>query len=156
MRPLPSHPLVALAMTVFFTLPAAARAEVRLVEIAGNAFKPAVLTVEAGDTLRVVNRDGVPHTFTANDGSYDSGRLMDGDATQIVLASTGTHDFRCSLGGQRVRVLVEVGRGAVRRDTAGVPPPGATQRVATGPLAPVPYMNTHYPDARGAQHYGDR
>jgi plastocyanin len=106
--------LVALAMTFLPLLSTAVRAETHLIEVTGGVFVPAVLTVDAGDTLRVVNRDGVPHTFTADDGSYDSGRLMDGDATQLVLASTGTHDFRCTLGGQRVRVMVEASRGAVR------------------------------------------
>lgn len=105
--------LAALAVTVLPLLSAAARAETHVVEVAGGAFVPSVLTIEAGDTLRVVNLDGVPHTFTAGDGSFDSGQLMHGDATQLVVATTGTHDFRCSLGGQSVRVLVEVGRGAV-------------------------------------------
>ena len=98
--------LGALVLLSLPLLPAGLRAEVHLVEIAGGAFVPIALTVAAGDTLRVVNRDGVPHTLTADDGSYDSGRLMDGDATQIVLTAVGTHGFRCTLGGQRVELLL--------------------------------------------------
>lgn len=128
----------ALGALAFLLLPSGLRAEVQLVEFTGGAFVPAVLTVAAGDTLRVVNRDGVPHTLTADDGSYDSGRLMDGDATQIVLADVGTQGFRCTLGGQRVTVHVEEGRGAVRRGTSRlevVPPQAYTHRAANGPLA---------------------
>jgi plastocyanin len=143
MSTFPARALVALALTVPFLLGApAARATTHLIEIADGAFVPSVLTVEAGDLLRVVNRDGVPHTFTADDRSYDSGRLMHGDSTQIVLSATGIHGFRCSLGGQQVRVHVEVGRGAVRRATGSLvaaPLPGATHRAATGPLATDPY-----------------
>jgi plastocyanin len=104
----------ALAMMSLF-LASTIHAETRVIEFKGGTFMPSELTIEAGDTLRVVNLDGVPHTFTANDGSYDSGRLMHGDATQIVLARTGPHDFRCSLGGQTVHVMVMASRGAVHR-----------------------------------------
>lgn len=114
MSPFFDRAVAVLAMT-FLSAFSAVHAETRVVEFKGGAFVPSVLTIEAGDTLRVVNLDGVPHTFTASDGSYDSGRLMHGDATQIVLASTGPHSFRCSLGGQTVRVMVEASRGAVHR-----------------------------------------
>jgi plastocyanin len=131
----PARALVALAIVVPSLLGApSAQAATHLIEIANGAFAPSVLTVAAGDTLRVVNLDDVPHTFTANDRSYDSGRLMSGDSTQLVLGETGIHDFRCSLGGQRVQVHVEVGRGAVRRGTATAPA-GYAHRAANGPLA---------------------
>lgn len=136
----PARALVALAMTLppLLATPAAFAAT-HVVEIAQGAFAPSTLTIEAGDTLRVVNLDGVPHTFTANDRSYDSGRLMHGEATQVVLSDLGVHGFRCTLGGQRVSVHVEVGRGAVRRGGADAPPQGTTFRAATGPLATDPY-----------------
>ncbi len=112
MSPFPARALVALATVILPLLPAAAHAETHVVEVADGAFVPPVLTIEAGDTLRVINLDGLPHTFTADNGSYDSGPLMDGDATQLVLAATGAYGFTSSLGGQSVRVIVEAHRGA--------------------------------------------
>ena len=110
-----SHRISRVAALILGLLPLSAGAETHRIEITSGAFVPAVLTIAAGDTLRVMNRDGVPHTFTAEDGTYDSGRLMDGDITQLVLATMGTHVFRCALGGQQVHVLVEPNLGAVRR-----------------------------------------
>lgn len=104
----PAHAV--LAMVAFPLLPARARPEIHGVEVLERAFFPTKLTIVAGDTLRIVNRDGVPHTFTAEDGSYDSGRLLVGEVRLLPLTKVGGHRFHCALGNHRVHVLVEAGQ----------------------------------------------
>lgn len=63
------------------------------VQIHDFAFVPASLQVRAGDSVTFVNRDPVPHTATANDGSWDTGELLAG-ATRTV-AVKGAGGYRC-------------------------------------------------------------
>ena len=45
------------------------------VVIEGFVYKPARLEIQAGDTVRWINRDFVPHTSTATDRTWDSGTI---------------------------------------------------------------------------------
>lgn len=46
-----------------------------IVEIKALKFVPSTLTVRIGDTITWINRDLAPHTATALDKSWDTGRL---------------------------------------------------------------------------------
>lgn len=65
------------------------------VEISGHAFKPATLEMEAGDKVMFVNLDGAPHTASAENGAFDTGRLNRGEDATITVAKAGTHSFFC-------------------------------------------------------------
>ncbi len=56
-----------------------------VVEISGHAFSPATLKMEAGDKVTFINRDGAPHTATANNKSFNTGRLNRGDEVTVVI-----------------------------------------------------------------------
>lgn len=47
-----------------------------VVAIRDFAYKPADLTIQAGESVRFENDDDVAHTITANDASFDSGSLV--------------------------------------------------------------------------------
>lgn len=66
-----------------------------VIEIAGFAFS-GVTSVPAGTVLTVVNNDSAPHTFTADDGSFDSGAIEPGSSFEITLTSAGTFAFHCN------------------------------------------------------------
>jgi len=51
--------------------------------------------VDAGTTLTVTNRDSASHTWTAQDGTFDTGTLREGDSTAVTLDTPGTYEFRC-------------------------------------------------------------
>lgn len=65
------------------------------VEIKGMKFVPAALEVAVGDTITFTNADAAPHTATAADGSFDTGRLNKGQSKQVTIAAAGDHAFKC-------------------------------------------------------------
>jgi plastocyanin len=74
-----------------------ASAEPADVTIEGFAFS-APASVAPGETLSVTNLDTAPHTFTARDGSFDTGNLGNGDrATVTAPTEPGTYEFVCSI-----------------------------------------------------------
>jgi plastocyanin len=63
--------------------------------IRDGTFAPA-LTVAAGTTVTWTNEDWAPHTATAEDGSFDSGRLNQGDSFEQTFDEPGTFSYHCS------------------------------------------------------------
>lgn len=66
------------------------------VTIKSFKFSPAQITVAAGDTVTFVNEDGAPHTGTALDGSFDTGRLNKGESGTVTLSSAGSIEYKCN------------------------------------------------------------
>lgn len=67
------------------------------VEIKGMKFSPSTLTVATGDTVTFTNVDRAPHTATAKDGSFDTGRLKKGESATVDIAAAGTFDYFCQV-----------------------------------------------------------
>jgi len=69
---------------------------------AGNpsspGFNPSTITIVIGVNNTVVwtNDDSVPHTVTANDGSFSSGNLNPGDSYSFTFTTPGTYSYHCS------------------------------------------------------------
>ena len=70
-------------------------AAVCAVEIAHFAFHPAVIIVEPGTAVVWENDDIAPHTTTADDGEWDSGRLDQGQTYRHTFDQPGTFDYHC-------------------------------------------------------------
>jgi plastocyanin len=62
-----------------------------------DAFSPNPITVARGTTVTWTNLDGVPHTITADDGSWGSGTLGQGDTYSHVFTSPGTYTYHCAI-----------------------------------------------------------
>ena len=58
-------------------------------------FLPARVTVKAGTTVRWTNADDAPHTATADDGSFDTGDLRQGDVGKVTLREPGDYAYFC-------------------------------------------------------------
>lgn len=76
--------------------PVVSSAEKVTVEIRDYEFFPAKLTVGAGTEVTWVNRDSVPHNAVAGDGTFDTGRLDNGDAGSVTLEEPGTQTYKCT------------------------------------------------------------
>lgn len=66
------------------------------IEIADFAFVGAE-EVAAGTTVVVTNTDSASHTWTAADGSFDSGTLGEGSSFEFTFDEAGTFDYFCNI-----------------------------------------------------------
>ena len=64
--------------------------------ISGMAFNPATITVKAGTTIKWTNMDGIAHTVTSNDGTFDSGSLGGGGVFTWTFSAPGTFGYHCA------------------------------------------------------------
>ncbi|HLB61187.1 MAG TPA: plastocyanin/azurin family copper-binding protein [Actinomycetota bacterium] len=69
------------------------------VSMVDSAFDPADVTVEAGETITWSNDGALPHTATADDGSFDTGTLDPGDSDSVRIDEPGTYPYYCTLHG---------------------------------------------------------
>ena len=63
------------------------------VTIEGLKYHPATVEVEAGDTVVWTNKDDREHTVTADDGSFDSGRMAKGKSYSRTFGTAGTFKY---------------------------------------------------------------
>ena len=66
------------------------------VTIDATSFKPAELTIRAGDSVVWMNRDVIPHTATQSGKGFDSGTLKSGDAWKHTFKTAGDVAYICS------------------------------------------------------------
>ncbi len=66
------------------------------VVISGYAFKAPKVTIVAGTAVVWKNQDDDPHTVTADDGSFDSKGLGQGDTFRYVFVKPGSYPYHCS------------------------------------------------------------
>lgn len=66
------------------------------VELKDFAFNPKTITVKAGSTVTVTNADLTGHSVTADDASFDSGVLSQGESATVTFDKAGTFGFHCT------------------------------------------------------------
>lgn len=74
-----------------------ALAATHTVTIKGMAFVPKTLAVRVGDKINFVNQDSAPHTASAGDGAFDTGRLTRGQSKLVTVSKAGTHAYICKV-----------------------------------------------------------
>ena len=106
--------------------------DVASVAIADHYFDVADIAIEPLTTVLWVNEGKVPHTVTADDGSFDSGQLNPGDSYIVTFLGSGRLSYHCELHPEMVG-SVNVGGG----DGGGgeVAPTG--EAAPTGDAAPT-------------------
>lgn len=77
-------------------VPPAAAADAH-VHISGFAYDPAVVVVLVGESITWDNHDVVAHTVTADDFSFNSGNMGNGDAYTRTFDAPGTIPYHCDL-----------------------------------------------------------
>lgn len=60
------------------------------------AFGPNAITVKAGTTVTWTNLDSAAHTVTADDGSFDSGQIVQNQTFSHIFNTPGTVTYHCS------------------------------------------------------------
>lgn len=72
---------------------ASGQGEVRIVDF---DYESSVLEVTPGTVVKWTNEDAAPHTATANDDTFDTGRLDRGESSDITFETAGTYDYICT------------------------------------------------------------
>jgi plastocyanin len=67
------------------------------VEIANFAYDPDPVQVAVGGKVIWQNMDSVPHSATAEDGSFDTGLLQEGKLKSETFKTAGTYTYTCSV-----------------------------------------------------------
>lgn len=65
--------------------------------MAGRAFRPRAVTIDAGTTLRWRNDDDREHTVTARDGGFNSGVMGTGESWTKRFPTPGTFAYLCAI-----------------------------------------------------------
>jgi len=65
------------------------------VTIKGFAFEPTSLSITAGDSVVFTNEDNAPHTATADNGSFNTGRLDRGQSTTVTFSGARSFSYFC-------------------------------------------------------------
>ena len=63
----------------------------------GGFVYPTEITGRAGEETVLVNEDTAPHTFTSDDGLFDSGTLQQGEELSISTLPAGEYPYHCSI-----------------------------------------------------------
>src|SRR5207245_1120370 len=67
------------------------------ITIQGFAFNPSNLSIGVGSTVKAMNQDSTTHTWTADNGAWNSGDLGMGQTSMAVpFNSAGTFTYHCS------------------------------------------------------------
>ncbi len=67
------------------------------VTIQNMAFSPKNLQVKVGQAVTWTNQDAVGHSATADDNSFDTGILGQGQSKAITFSKAGTFTYHCSV-----------------------------------------------------------
>jgi plastocyanin len=89
---------------------AAATSREYVVSQLGQAFKPAQLTVQRGETVQILNDDGdlLHHVYLeSNQFRFDSGDQSPGSRTKIVFPITGSFTVLCAIH-PKMKLIVHV------------------------------------------------
>jgi len=80
-------------------LEAASASTVADVAAQNFAFVPANVSIASGDSVRWTNNDPAQHTVTADDGSFDSGTLNQGQTFTLPFSTSGVVHYFCRFHG---------------------------------------------------------
>jgi len=67
------------------------------VVIKNFSFSPKPLTVTTGSTITVINDDSTAHTFTANNGAFNTGDVGGGQRGRVTVDRVGTFAYHCEI-----------------------------------------------------------
>lgn len=153
LRPWLAGSAIMLALAVALGGPAlVTAASSKTVEMLASTFSPAGLKVDVGTKVVFKNTSQLPHTATADNGSFDTGMIGPGESKSIVLKKTGEVAFHCQFHGapggvgQSGTITVSAAGGTAPRptnraggDTSSVEPPASdTPRDLPGAIEGVP------------------
>ena len=107
------------------------------VNIQNFAFAPASVTINAGDSVRWTNLDGVSHSARSMNDSFNTGTLGLGQSGTVTFNNAGTFDYICGVHGASMSGTVIVRSLATPAPTTPAPTPRPTTAPPTATAAPT-------------------
>lgn len=98
------------------------------------AFSPVVVRVAKGTTVTLTNKDGAPHTWTADGGQWDSGVIAAGSTSTRRFDEVGTFAFHCEIH-TSMKGTVEVGGAGTAKAATSTTSAGASTASTYAPPA---------------------
>ena len=84
-----------LAVALLALIAPAALAKDHKVAIKDVSYSPREIKIKKGDTVTWTNADERDHTVTADDGSFKSGKLSDGETFKQKFEKPGRYKYHC-------------------------------------------------------------
>lgn len=82
--------------------------ETNQVNIQGFTFSPVQVRVKKGTTVTFTNKDASQHSATADNGSFDTGLLSNGESKTVTFDTVGTFNYHCKMHpSMRATIIVE-------------------------------------------------
>jgi plastocyanin len=104
---------------------------------ANYVFVPDTVTIKTGDTVTFKNTGKIPHTATADDGSYDFTPLNAGDSkTTPPFTKPGTFGYKCTFHA----TLGMIGKVIVTGAATGPAAAGSPSAAASASASPTPKL----------------
>jgi plastocyanin len=67
------------------------------ITIQNFAFSPTPLNVKVGTKVTVTNKDGFDHTWTSDNGTWDSGHISSNQSYTFTFSQPGTYTYHCAI-----------------------------------------------------------
>lgn len=96
--------VVVAASMAIVALPQASRAATETVAMTDNHFTPQEVRISPGDTVVWAHRGQNPHDVRADDGSFSSGHMEQGDTFRHTFTEEGYYYYHCNFHGSRKKV----------------------------------------------------
>jgi plastocyanin len=103
------------------------------VHIVDHAFVPTLVGVQVGATVTWTNTGNEPHTVTADNSSFSSGRLAPGESFSHTFDTIGSFTYRCRIHPSMTGTVVVTAAGGAAE--GGVNPETTPPGVGVGILA---------------------
>ncbi len=84
------------ALPLFTTHALAKEGHRHEVSIRNFVFEPDILEVKVGDRIKFTNHDLAPHTATADDGSWDTETLDQGQSIELTVTASWSGSYFCA------------------------------------------------------------
>jgi plastocyanin len=115
------------------------------VSIQNFAFAPASVTINAGDSVRWTNFDGVSHSARSVNDSFNTGTLGLGQSGTVMFNTAGTFDYICGIHGASMSGTVIVRSLATPAPSTPAPTPIRTPAPTAPPTPPPTVAPTQAP-----------
>jgi plastocyanin len=108
------------------------------VAISGFSYSPGTVTITVGDSVTWTNSDAQAHTASADDGSFDTSSIGNGDSATIEFSTAGSYPYHCEFHPDMAgTVVVESASGEPPATDTAAPLRNSDRAPAPGGMAPI-------------------